>query len=86
MNRIIFSEDSDRPLRTPDDPRVPLPELPPGSMTAAVLSRLVDSWSRVLGETSAEVTELRSGVRTLVSRLRESDASSAGELDGIGHV
>ncbi|MCK7643267.1 hypothetical protein JIM95_010540 [Corynebacterium sp. CCM 8835] len=86
MNRIFFSEDATRPLRAPDDPRVSLPELPPGSMTAAVLSRLVDSWSRVLGETSAEMTELRSGVRTLVSRLRESDASGAGDLDGIGHV
>ena len=86
VNRIIFSEDAIHPLRTPDDPRVVLPELPPGSMTATVFSRLVASWSDVLDQTSIELADLRSDVRELASRLRDSDDTGAGELDGIGCV
>ncbi|MCK7678397.1 hypothetical protein M0E84_10215 [Corynebacterium sp. CCM 9186] len=86
MNRIFFSEDAIHPLRTPDDPRVVLPELPPGSMTAAVLSRLVASWSGVLDRTSAELADLRSDVRDLASRLRDADDTGAEEIDGIGRA
>ena len=86
VNRIIFSEAATHPLRTPDDPRVVLPELPAGSMTAAVLSRLVASWSDVLDRTSAELVDLRSGIRDLASRLRDSDGTGAGEVDGIGRA
>ncbi|MBI9001300.1 hypothetical protein M0E87_09325 [Corynebacterium sp. CCM 9185] len=85
MNRIIISDHASLPLRSPAHPRVVFPELPPGSMTAAVFSRLVAAWTDLLDQTSVELTDLRSAVRDLVSQLRAADASGARDLDGIAH-